>query len=108
MFITKKYWSSNSTLHVQGKEEFNHENKNRVPHNCIDHSISEKIISLYKDKYFDYNYAHFVEKLNNNEHLYVSESYVRNLLNKNGFISHKAHRITTRNHTKKSITSELN
>ena len=44
----------------KGKAGFVHGNRTRKPINALEHSISEDIILLYKNKYQDWNFYHFV------------------------------------------------
>ena len=43
----------------KGKSAFVHGNRNRKPISTLDKSISEDIILLYKNKYYDFNFNHF-------------------------------------------------
>ena len=43
----------------RGKQGFVHGNRSKLPANAIDKSLSEKIILLYKNKYYDFNFNHF-------------------------------------------------
>ena len=45
----------------KGKAGFIHGNRNIKPINALDKSISEDIILLYKNKYQDWNFSHFME-----------------------------------------------
>ncbi|KAI0985764.1 hypothetical protein GJ496_006355, partial [Pomphorhynchus laevis] len=86
-----------------GKKGFIHGNRNTVSNNAISLDISNDIVALYDNKYEGFNYKHFQEKLLEDEGITVSESFVRKLLNANGFISPKANRITKRDYLKKQI-----
>ena len=46
-----------------GKSAFIHGNRSKKPVNAFDKSISEDIILLYKNKYYDFNFNHFKEFL---------------------------------------------
>lgn len=87
----------------EGKAGFIHGNRNKLAHNAVQDDISNEILTLYETKYNGYNYTHFSEKLNEDEGYAISESFVRKLLNKNDFISPKAHRKTKR----RKVTLEL-
>lgn len=43
----------------KGKAGFVHGNRTRKPVNAFDSTISEDIILLYKNKYYDFNFNHF-------------------------------------------------
>ena len=47
----------------KGKTGFVHGNRTRKPVNAFDSTISEDIILLYKNKYYDFNFNHFKEFL---------------------------------------------
>ena len=42
-----------------GKSGFVHGNRGHIPTKALDKSISENIILLYKNKYYDFNFNHF-------------------------------------------------
>ena len=44
---------------TEGKSGFVHKSKNKIPVNKLDSQLRNKIISLYKEKYFDFNFTHF-------------------------------------------------
>ena len=50
-----------------GKEAFIHGNRNRKPKHSMTFEEKEKIVSLYKEKYFDCNIQHFSELLADRE-----------------------------------------
>jgi hypothetical protein len=47
------------------KSAFVHGNRSKTPVNALDKLISEDIILLYKNKYFDFNFNHFKDFLKN-------------------------------------------
>ena len=65
-----------------GKEGFVHSNKTRKPINAIDNSISENIILLYKNKYYDFNFNHFKKFLAKDENIKVSYDFIYKILAK--------------------------
>ena len=52
-----------------GKEGFIHGNRNRKPKHSMTFDEKEKIVSLYKEKYFDCNIQHFSELLADRERI---------------------------------------
>ena len=56
----------------KGKSGFVHGNRLRKPSHTLDKSISESIITLYKNKYYDFNFSHFKEYLEKDENIIVS------------------------------------
>lgn len=65
-----------------GKEGFVHSNKTRKPINAFDNSISENIILLYKNKYYDFNFNHFKKFLDKDENIKVSYDFIYKILAK--------------------------
>lgn len=64
----------------QGKSFFIHGNTGRVPINKTPESLKSKIIELYKSKYFDANFEHFKELLEENENINISVSNITSIL----------------------------
>ena len=52
-----------------GKEAFSHKNKGKNPINKLSNNITNKIINLYKEKYYDFNWCHFRDKLFSDENI---------------------------------------
>ena len=46
-----------------GKSGFVHGNRGHIPTKALDKSISENIILLYKNKYYDFNFNHFKDMI---------------------------------------------
>lgn len=59
--------------------------KNNRSKRTIPESTREKIISLYKDKYTDFNFTHFASMLRDMEHINISDSSVERILKQAGF-----------------------
>ena len=66
----------------KGKAGFVHGNRQRKPKNAFDNSISEDIITLYKTKYYDFNFNHFKEFLKKDENVDVSYDFIYKTLSK--------------------------
>lgn len=60
----------------KGKSGFVHGNRNRKPKTTVDKSISESIILLYRNKYYDFNFNHFKEYLEEKENIKVSYKFI--------------------------------
>ncbi len=60
----------------KGKSAFIHGNCSKKPVNALDKSISEDIILLYKNKYYDFNFNHFKEYLESDENIRVSYDFI--------------------------------
>ena len=52
---------------TQGDRGLIHGNKGRESPKKISEADREKVIELFKSKYFDFNFSHFTEKLNEQE-----------------------------------------
>ena len=89
-----------------GKYAFIHGNHSKKPVNAYDKSISEDIILLYKNKYYDFNFLHFKEFLESNENINVSYKFVYKTLSKEGILSPKARKKTKRAYAKKKLLEE--
>ena len=72
---------------TEGKAGFIHKNSGRKPSTTISEETKTKIINLYKKQYYDYNWTHFTEKLNEIEGITITYTPLRNILTKAGFIS---------------------
>ena len=59
--------------------------KNNRSSRSIPESTREKIVSLYRDKYTDFNFAHFSSMLRDIEHISISDSSVERILKAEGF-----------------------
>ena len=66
----------------KGKAGFVHGNRTRKPINAFDNSISENIILLYKNKYYDFNFNHFKKFLDKDENIKVSYDFIYKILAK--------------------------
>jgi len=84
---------------TKGKEGFIHGNRNRKPSTTLPDNLVNEIITLYSNKYFDSNFNHFRELLNDIG-IKVSYNVLHQVLTKAGFISPKCHRVTRRNKNK--------
>lgn len=89
-----------------GKAAFVHGNRTRKPVNALDKSISEDIILLYKNKYYDFNFYHFKEFLEINENIKVSYDFIYKTLTKEAILSPRARKKTKRNYIKQKLLQE--
>ena len=85
-----------------GKYAFIHGNRSKKPVNAYDKSISNDIILLYKNKYYDFNFNHFKDFLENFENINVSYDFIYKTLSKEGILSPKARKKTKRAYAKKN------
>lgn len=89
-----------------GKDYFTHGNKGRKPANTVPDEKKESIVKLYKDKYYDANFAHFTEFLNGAENMNISYTSVRKILKKENILSPKSTRKTKKD-IKKILEEKL-
>ena len=89
-----------------GKSAFVHGNRGHVPDKTLDKSISEDIITLYKNKYYDFNFNHFKEFLEKDKNINVSYNYIYKTLFNNGILSPKARKKTKKEFKKKQLLEE--
>lgn len=87
----------------KGKSAFIHGNRNRKPKNSLDKQISDDIILLYQTKYYDFNFHHFKEFLENNEKIKVSYNFIYKTLTNNNIYSPKIRKKTIRNIKKAEV-----
>ena len=90
----------------KGKSGFIHGNRSKKPVNTLDKSISESIILLYKNKYYDFNFNHFKKFLEKKENIIVSYNFIYKTLMKEGILSPKARKKTKRQFTKQKLLEE--
>lgn len=81
----------------KGKSGFVHGNRGHIPSKALDKSISNTIILLYQNKYYDCNFNHFKDLLKSRENIDVSYNYIYKTLTNNGIYSPKIRRKTKRN-----------
>ncbi len=81
----------------KGKSGFVHGNRGHIPPKALDKSISNNIILLYKNKYYDCNFNHFKDLLKERENIDVSYNFIYSTLTKNGIYSPKIRKKTRRN-----------
>lgn len=90
----------------KGKSGFVHGNRGHVPPKTLDKSISNKIILLYKNKYYDFNFNHFKKFLEKKENIFVSYKFIYNILTKEEILSPKARKKTKREFAKRKLLKE--
>lgn len=78
----------------EGKVGFIHKSKNKEPINKLDNNFRNKIIDLYTNKYFDFNFTHFREKLRDIEKIELPYGTLYNILSEAKIKSPKKNRKT--------------
>lgn len=79
---------------TKGKYGFLHGNTGRSPSIAKGEYFKQNIIQLYKNKYFDTNFAHFRDLLEINEGISVSYSLIYTTLTSIGILSPKPYKTT--------------
>ena len=86
---------------TKGKAGFVHGNRGRLPKKTISQEIKEKIIKLYKEKYYDANFKHFQELLKEYENIEISYTALYTLFRQNNILSPKVQKDTVKIEKKK-------
>ena len=73
-----------------GKDFFIHGNRGKKPATTISIEIRQKVIDLYRNKYFEANFEHYTELLKKNEYISISASSVMSILESEYILSPKA------------------
>lgn len=92
---------------VEGKAGFVHGNKNRKPAHTFSDEDKSLVINLYLQKYYDFNFTHFKEKLIENHDINVSVNTIKKWLMEVNVISPKVRR-TTRRQLKNLLKTQHN
>ena len=90
----------------KGKSGFVHGNRGHIPPKTLDKSISNKIILLYKNKYYDFNFNHFKKFLEKKENIFVSYKFIYNVLTTEEILSPTAKKKTKREYVKRKLLKE--
>ena len=73
-----------------GKDFFIHGNRGKKPTTTISIEIRQKVIDLYRNKYFEANFEYYTELLKKNEGISISASSVMSILESEYILSPKA------------------
>lgn len=92
----------------QGKAGFVHGNRGRLPKKTISQELKDKILELYKSKYYDANFKHFQELLKEYEHISISYTALYTLLRKSSILSPKVQKSTIKLEKKKIKLAKRN
>jgi len=91
---------------AEGKAYFIHGNSGRKPTHSMSEGNKQDILDLYRNKYYEANFAHFTELLGVVEKIYVSESVVRNIMSTANILSPRVTR-RVRREQKRKLEAEL-
>lgn len=87
----------------KGKKGFIHGNRGRIPKKAYDDSFHDKIINLYKTKYYNCNFSHFRDLLEDREGIDVSYNFIYETLTKEKIYSPRIRRATKRKLKKQEL-----
>lgn len=90
----------------KGKEGFVHGNRSRKPFNAKSKSLSEVIILLYRNKYYDFNFNHFKVFLKRKENIDLSYNFIYKTLTTEGILSPRARKKTRKAYAKQKLLEE--
>ena len=74
----------------QGDRGLIHGNRGRQPRHSLKDEARAAVLSLYQQKYYDFNFSHFTERLNEEEDISISRSSVARILKAEGITSKKS------------------
>ena len=74
----------------QGARGLIHGNRGRQPRHSLGDEIRAEVLALYQQKYYDFNFSHFTERLNEEEDISISRSSVARILKAEGITSKKS------------------
>lgn len=74
----------------QGDRGLIHGNRGRQPRHSLKDETRAAVLSLYQQKYYDFNFSHFTERLNEEEDISISRSSVARILKAEGITSKKS------------------
>ena len=66
-----------------------HGNRGKQPRHSLGDETRAKVLALYRQKYYDFNFSHFTERLNEEENVSISRSSVARILKEEGITSKK-------------------
>lgn len=90
---------------TEGKAGFIHKNVGRQPKRTISIEQRKQILKLYAEKYYDFNWFHFYEKLNEDENIKITYTPLRHILISAGYISPLCNK-STKKAKKKELESK--
>ena len=93
---------------TQGKAGFVHGNRGRLPKKTISQEIKNQIIELYKTKYYDANFKHFQELLEEYENIKISYTALYTIFRKANILSPTVQKDTVKLEKKKIKLAKKN
>ena len=83
-----------------------HGNRFRKPAHTFDKSVTDAVVLLYQNKYYNFNFKHFCEYLAEEENISVSYTFVYKTLMNKGIRSPRARKATKRRLAKEKLEKE--
>lgn len=83
---------------AEGMSSIIHKSKGKPTGRGFSNDLSDKILFLYKEEYNGWNFCHFGDALEDDYHIFVSDSYLYKLLTTNGYKSPAKKRHKPRSH----------
>jgi len=80
------------SVEEKGKDAVAHGNTGKAPSTTIKMEQRQRIVTLYKEKYYGANFQHFTEMLEKNEKISISPNTIKGILNAEGIKSPKTKR----------------
>jgi len=79
---------------AEGMSSIIHKSKGKITKRGFGKEFADKILHIYKNEYLGWNFCHFGDALEDDHGIFVSDSYIYNLLTANGYESpaRKKHR----------------
>ena len=74
----------------QGDRGLIHGNRGRQPRHSLGDEMRTQVLNLYQQKYYDFNFSHFTERLNEEEDISISRSSVARILKAEGITSKRS------------------
>ena len=100
---TRQVMRLKKTYNEKGATGMIHGNAGRLSWHAITDEVKIKVTELFREKYYDHNFSHFTERLNEEEEIAISLSSVRRILKAYGIKSkrtvrhkHQVHRLRPR------------
>lgn len=84
------------TYNDKGRKGFRHGNAKHPPSTTISPQVRKEVVRLYQNKYNDFNFTHYHEKLRAVEHIHISYGSLRNIMDAANILSPKGTRAKRR------------
>ena len=82
----------------EGEQGLIHGNRGRKPKHALSESLKQEVIRLYDEKYYDSNFCHYSQLLQEHEEIELSASSVRRILKSTGKEAKRPHKRRPKKH----------